>query len=112
MDELARLKLRRRRRQEAFQALDEVDDRLKSLAGTLHQIEALAVDLKVRRFLVFASPAPERAPLLALCDGATPLLEDIGERVQSLRNEFQALKHSDDRERLELEALLTNPTTR
>ena len=112
MDELSRLKLRKRRRQECFQALDEVADRIKALAATLHQIEALAVDLKVRRFLVFASPAPERVPLLALCDGATPLLEEIGERVQALRNEFQALKHSDDRERSELEAILTPKPTR
>lgn len=112
MDELSRLKLRKRRRQGCFQALDEVDDRLKSLSATLHQIEALAVDMKARRFLVFASPVPERAPLLALCDGATPLLEDISERVQVLRNEFQALKHSDDREWQELEALLTPKPTR
>lgn len=110
MEELARLKLRKKRRQAALQALNEVDDRIMGLASTLHKVEDLASGLKVRRFLVLTTPAPERAALLALCDGAAPLLEDIAARLESIRAEFASLAHSDDRERQELETLLKSHT--
>lgn len=112
MDELQRLKQRRRRRQEAFTALGEIEDRLKSLALTFEQVEDLALTLKAKRFLFFTTYPPERAALLTLADSSVPLLEDIAIRVHAIQDEFSNLQHSDDRERIELEAILTPKPTR
>lgn len=110
MDELARLRARRRRRQEAFQALDTITDSLQALQATLERIERLALELQKRRGLFIAPRVPESAYLLGLLDRANPALVQIFGRAQEIRAEFLSLAHSDDRERLALEALLNPPT--
>ena len=105
MQELDRLKTRKRRRQEAFQALNEAEDRIKILQSTLADIGVRVQELQNWRS--FLRPWL-RAQALAVIAGhleKAPLLAEIATRVQGLRGEFSALAHSDQRELEELQAL-------
>jgi hypothetical protein len=108
MNELDRIAKRKKRRQYAFQALNEMDDLTKALVKTFQGIEDIALGLKKRRFLFFATRTQESDALLGFADRAAPLLEEISGHVQAIRGEFSALQQSDERERQELEALLNN----
>lgn len=108
MDELLRLKLRRKRRQEAFEALAKIDDATQALRLGCQAISEAAQDLKARRvyFLLHPFRAFKRIATASNHAALVSELEAIESRVSELRNEFSNLQHSDEREMKELKAIL------
>lgn len=103
MDELARLKLRRRRRQEMFQTLNRLDDTLRLLRDSFAEIDAL----QAHPWRSILRPWCWHQVLEAISRHArrASLLTEIGSGVEAIRAEFHSLRVSDERELQALEAL-------
>ncbi len=105
--EIDRLKLRRKRRQEALQALNEAEDRAKELLLALREIEELTREMQTHRLRFIWNPKLRHQALAGIAKRAAkaPLLAEISIRVDAVRSEFMSLAHSDDRELKALEGL-------
>lgn len=99
MDEIQRLKLRRRRRQDALQTLLKIDDALAVLKSSFTEIEHLRSQLwypwRWSRALAAIAGHARNASLLA----------EIASGVGAIRAEFYSLRISDERELQALESL-------
>lgn len=112
MNEVDRLKQRRRRRQEAYQTLAQVDDFSTALLQAFQGINARVEALRTRRIFFLFHPAQQNRLLAEIAEqtAKASLLAEVTNRVKAIRGEFSALQHSDERELKELGVIPHPPT--
>lgn len=117
MDELGKLRAKKKRRQEALALLNEAEDRLQSLRAAFQGIETLASAPKARRRQIlpdafrFKAVAKD-AQLTEIADRAQQgqVLAEIADRLTAIRSEFLTLAHADEAVMKELESLIRSQT--
>ncbi|GLH72053.1 hypothetical protein GETHLI_05550 [Geothrix limicola] len=113
MNELDRLRAKKRRRQAALQQIGEMEDRLQILKNSFQEIRTRALTLQIRysRFIPDAIRfrATSKESLLKEISEISEkdaLLDEIAGGLDSIRSEFLTLARTDEAELQELDALL------